>query len=934
MGAPNRPPASTLRLKTFGGALVEGPSGPLAGAMTQRRRLAVLSVLAASDGVSRDRIVGMLWPENDEERARHALAQLLHSLRRDVGDELLGGGPTSLRLNSNVLSSDVQEFASALARSDLERAADLYRGAFLDGFYLNGCPDFERWVDERRAALAHQAEETIEKLAKRETDPTRATSWWRRLAALRPLDSRIALGLMQAAARAGDRAGALDHVRVHAELLRAELDAPLPAELASFADSLREAASQPGTSVAPATESEPAQAEATAPPARRSTPLALSPDPIPLPPRRMRWNWRSPVGGAAFATIVIVGTALIVASRRAAPTREPRGLLIADVVNTTTDPVFDRTVPVALSALLGQSPRVRLVTPDQVSRALVRMRRPGADSLLDEKLAREVAEREGVSVVAVPSINRAEKAFEISAKFIDPETGGVLGFASERASSRTDVLDALDRLGRRMRRELGESRWSVSTNAVPLPRVTTSSLEALKKFADGLRAMRQARASDAGKLWQQAIALDSTFAAAHAELGAFAFRNNTPALGEQHYAQAFRYIEGLPEREQVLIRAAAFRGRGDFVGASGIVSTYLAQHPDDIGARGLLGYDLFRMGRSADAIANLTTVLAVDSTDFVTWRNVAAAQRQRGNYDASLRAFQKTFALAPVQLTANDNLNLEYAAAFVQTGQLDSAKAVIDLLAAQPDGLRRARALRSMAFLSAYRGQYAEAAVSLAAATAMNRTNTASQTSEVRNRLLLVTTFGELGRTRDAARELDSAYALVGRMDAEATLVFWVGRALARAGDVRRSSLLADALEKKVRETSPVDRAALAALKGEVLVARGRASDAMTQLETAWRSDSNSNVLESLAYGSAASGDLDRTIALYERMGKGRAFGSENQHFWRLAPYWLGRVYERANRIPDARAAYERFISSWPDPHPDLQSVADARERLGRLRGG
>src|SRR5262249_10299095 len=194
-------------------------------------------------------IVGMVWPENDEERARHALAQLLHSLRRDVGDDLLDGGPTGLRLNANLLSSDVQEFAAALERGDLERAVDVYRGAFLDGFYLNGCPDFERWVDERRAALAHQAEDAIEKLATRETDPTRATRWWRRLASLRPLDSRVALALMQAAARAGDRAGALDHVRVHAELLRAELDAPLPLELASFADSVREAPSQPGPNI-------------------------------------------------------------------------------------------------------------------------------------------------------------------------------------------------------------------------------------------------------------------------------------------------------------------------------------------------------------------------------------------------------------------------------------------------------------------------------------------------------------------------------------------------------------------------------------------------------------------------------------------------------------------------------------------------------------
>jgi hypothetical protein len=37
--------------------------------------------------------------------------------------------------------------------------------------------------------------------------------------------------------------------------------------------------------------------------------------------------------------------------------------------------VFDRTVPVALAAALAQSPRIRVVSPEQIARALVRLRR-------------------------------------------------------------------------------------------------------------------------------------------------------------------------------------------------------------------------------------------------------------------------------------------------------------------------------------------------------------------------------------------------------------------------------------------------------------------------------------------------------------------------------------------------------------------------------
>ena len=66
-----------LRLRTFGGLWLEGDEGPLTDAAGQRRRLVLLAALAAAGqkGMSRDALVGLLWPEVDEARARAALSQ-------------------------------------------------------------------------------------------------------------------------------------------------------------------------------------------------------------------------------------------------------------------------------------------------------------------------------------------------------------------------------------------------------------------------------------------------------------------------------------------------------------------------------------------------------------------------------------------------------------------------------------------------------------------------------------------------------------------------------------------------------------------------------------------------------------------------------------------------------------------------------------------
>src|SRR5262245_20269750 len=105
--------------------------------------------------MSRDRLLGILWADADEERARHALSQTLYSLRRDLGGEPVVGG-TELRLDPTVITSDVGDAQAALAAGDRRKALDLYVASFLEGFYLEAAPEFERWVEEQRSRFGNQ----------------------------------------------------------------------------------------------------------------------------------------------------------------------------------------------------------------------------------------------------------------------------------------------------------------------------------------------------------------------------------------------------------------------------------------------------------------------------------------------------------------------------------------------------------------------------------------------------------------------------------------------------------------------------------------------------------------------------------------------------------------------------------------------------------
>ncbi len=228
-----------MRLRTFGGLWITAdPPAPALGP----RRMALLALVAAAGkrGISRERILGILWSDTAEDQARHTLSQNLYTLRRETGREWIVASP-ELRLDPSA-TADVTEFAEALAVGDLDRAVELYSGAFLEGFYLPGAPEFERWVEEERARLRAKALHALETLAAKAGQTglvSEAIARWRRLAEIDPLSARYTVGLMNTLVAAGDQPAALAQGRRHEETVRRELGTEVDPAVRRLVDGLR-----------------------------------------------------------------------------------------------------------------------------------------------------------------------------------------------------------------------------------------------------------------------------------------------------------------------------------------------------------------------------------------------------------------------------------------------------------------------------------------------------------------------------------------------------------------------------------------------------------------------------------------------------------------------------------------------------------------------
>ena len=525
---------------------------PIGGAAGQRRLLALLAVVAASGaaGISRERLLALLWPESDEEKARRALAQGIYHARRTLGVEELFTGVADLRLNRAALDADVLRFEDAAAAGDLERAAELYAGPFLDGFHLTGSSEFEQWAAAQRSVYERRAVVILDTLARRAEeagDHPRAVEWRRRAVAIDPLDSLATTRFMSALAAAGDRAGAIRHARVHEALVREQLDVAPDAAVSALAERLREAPEPAATLPEPV---------ATVPetPAAAQAPISTPPDIAPRARTRPARRWIAIAGSSALLVVALVVAAigrLYHTATGAATITAAQPLVVAPFRVAAADPSLGylrEGMVELLSARLAGDSALHSVDPGLVIGTWRRDVRggSGADTRAD---AVRIAGTLGAQQVVIGSVVGSASRVVVSATLVAVPDGATA--ASVTVEGSADSLTSLvDRVAIGL----------LATEAGELERLgerTTLSLPALRAYLDGQAAWRRGDFSRAAMRYEQALAADSTFALAALQLALAADRLNDAQQHSRALALAWSARGDLTERDRQYLLAFA-----------------------------------------------------------------------------------------------------------------------------------------------------------------------------------------------------------------------------------------------------------------------------------------------------------------------------------------------------------------------------------------
>ena len=551
-----------IELRTLGSLDLRGADGfELRPVLQQPKRLALLAYLAVAYPprfYRRDTLLAMFWPELDGEHARAALRRALYFLRRSLGDGvIIGRGDEEVGLSAQELSCDAALFQRAIAEERPGDALALYRGALLEGVYVSGAPEFERWLDETRAVLHGQAASaawTVADRAEERGDARAAVEAARRAAALAPYDESVHRRLLSLVDRVGDRAGAL---RAHDEFVRR---LRVDYELGPSAETL--------ALVAAIKQRRPAAPEQRV--ALRDTPVQA-----PLADE-------SSVSAPARSVIAVLP--FVVRGNREY-TYLAEGLV--DLLSTTLDGAGElRTVDPR--ALLGYIAR------EHEQRGTDRMH-------FDPAQACAIAERFGAGSFVLGSVIEAGGRLRICATLYDATTRGTpaIVVVEVAGSGESGVFDLVDEIARRL---LAGQSADPGARLSRLAALTTESLPALKAYLRGEGEFRAGRYLQALDAFQSAANEDPSFALAYYRLSSAAAAVANLELAREASTRAAQHQHRLAYHDRALLDAqrAWLQGAADEAERhyTAIVDTYV----DDMEAWFLLGDVQFhhnpRRGRS------------------------------------------------------------------------------------------------------------------------------------------------------------------------------------------------------------------------------------------------------------------------------------------------------------------------------------------------
>ena len=606
-------------------------------------------------------------------------------------------------------------------------------------------------------------------------------------------------------------------------------------------------------------------------------------------------------------------------------------LLVGDFENSTRDPVFDGSLREALSIALAQSPLLNLVSAEKVAEAL-RSQSLAANIPVDRALAPKLCGHVGATAFLTGSIAKNGDSYLLRLSTFQCASGKEISSAKSEAGDKDQVVHALGDAAAKLRGQLGEDPESVKKFNLPLERATSSSVDAIKSFAEGRRISREQGSLDAVPVLKKAIELDPKFALARSNLAVSYYNLNQNALAADSIRQAFELADRQTVRDHLHITTLYYDlGTGDVQKAIQSYQQWVELYPRDDIAKGNLASEYFLIGDYEQAANFGSQALRLDPGSVAWYENVATA-------DIALMRLDEARGV----LNAASSRKLEdpsihtdvYALAFLE-GDTNAMKREMDCSVGKAGGEDAMLALQ--ADTEAYAGHLKKAReLSQRAVQAAEAANLAEPAAIWQG--LSALRDAVYGKTQEARAEADRVMTIAPNSRDAQTLTILV---LARIGDQRRAQRMLGDLAAAHVSNTVVQSAWAPTVRAQFALANQKPAQAVELLEQV-KPYERGQLIGNLSYACMIPAYLRGETYLAAKQGAAALaeFQKLSESPGVVGNCWSGalalqgqaRAQALSGSAEAARKSYQRFFELWKTADPDISILKAARAEFAKLK--
>ena len=612
---------------------------------------------------------------------------------------------------------------------------------------------------------------------------------------------------------------------------------------------------------------------------------------------------------------------------------------------------------------LSESQYLNVVSSQRLYDILKLLGKEGIKAI-DKNVASQVATKAGAKWMLLGSILQVQPQIILTSQLVEVESGRVLSSQRITGESKEKIFSLVDRLTVQLKQDLSLPAQAQKEETPKVADVTTHSPEAYRYYLEGIDYFYKVYMVEAEKSFRKALELDSTFAMACYWLAVIKSGEEKKALA----AKAVKYSDKVSQKEKYYIRCLEAGVSGNQTQEIRALEKIIEHYPEEKEAYFMLGaiYQL-QLRDYKQAVDYLNKATQIDPLYKIAYNMLAYAYDEMGDFEKSIWAINKYISLAPDEANPYDSRADLYA----NNGKLDQAiesyKKALQIkpdfysslsklgymylfkkdyakadscfkaLSSSNEKFYRSAGRLFLSLIPLYQGKFEDALGLLDDGIVADRMEQAEGPPNAAKHLYRAFTYEAKKNIGLALKETEIAIDIYKRSTPNdpVNMQDYYANLLAKSGKIKEAEEIAKVLKKNIQENKPTAMYYYWLVLSAIEMAKGNANAAINYLEKADKEALSPlfHLRVFLAQAYLESGKIGEAVAMLEK-----ALSRYDEYRVSIptsavkAYYLLGLAYEKSGWKAKAIENYEEFLDIWKNADPGIPEVADAKERLEKLK--